>query len=211
LQIFAKAPVPRTVKTRLARAIGGVAAAAVHKELVERTLAIAVAARSAGIVGTVELWCAPDPADPAFAQWRERYRVTLATQVGADLGARMRHALESALRAGRPAILVGSDCPVLDLGHLDEAARALESRDAVFGPAEDGGYVLVGLARPLDVFTGIAWGEPGVMAATRVRLGAVHATWSELPTLWDVDGEADLARWRASMATPLVGSGDAIA
>jgi rSAM/selenodomain-associated transferase 1 len=207
LQIFAKAPVPGAVKTRLARAIGDAAAAAVHADLAERTLATAAAARSAGMVGAIKLWCAPDTTDPAFALWRERYDVTLATQVGGDLGERMRHALETALRGSKPAILIGTDCPVLDAGYLAQAARALDGHDAVFGPVEDGGYVLIGLARPLDVFTGIAWGEASVMATTRAQLAALGARWSELPMLWDVDGEIDLARWRALTAGPAVASG----
>lgn len=197
LQIFAKAPVPGAVKSRLARAIGEAEAAAVHAQLVERTLATAAAARDAGIVGAVELWCAPDSGHPVFATWRDRYGVTLATQTGDDLGARMRHALAHALERGSPAVLVGTDCPVLDRDYLERAARALADHDAVFGPAEDGGYVLVGLARPVDVFDGIAWGESGVMAATRARLTALHATWRELPTTWDVDDEGDFARWQA--------------
>jgi len=196
LQIFAKAPVPGAVKTRLARAIGNAEAASVQAQLIERTLATAVAARAAGTVGAVELWCAPDTDHPAFASWHERFGVALMRQVGADLGTRMRNALGNALASGTHAILVGSDCPPLDADYLACAARALADHDAVLGPAEDGGYVLIGLARPVDAFDGIAWGEPSVMAATRARLAEQHATWHELPVLWDVDREADLLRWR---------------
>jgi hypothetical protein len=200
LQVFAKAPVPGAVKTRLARTIGPAAAAAVHVELVERMLATAAAARSERVVADVELWCAPDAGDPAFVNWRDRYLVTLRTQEGRDLGARMRHALDSALRAGHSAILVGCDCPLLDIPVLAQAARALADHDAVVGPAEDGGYVLIGLSRSVDAFTGVGWGEPGVMAATRTKLVALGATWSELPMLWDVDEAPDLARWRPDAA-----------
>jgi glycosyltransferase A (GT-A) superfamily protein (DUF2064 family) len=94
------------------------------------------------------------------------------------------------------AILVGSDCPPLDADYLARAARALADHDAVLGPAEDGGYVLIGLARPVEAFDGIAWGAPSVLAVTRERLAAQQATWHELPVLWDVDREVDLLRWR---------------
>ncbi len=200
LLVFAKEPVPGDVKTRLARTLGVERAASVHRELCERTLATATAARASGIVGRVELWCAPDAERPAFQEWRDRYDVELATQIGEDLGARMRYALESALGHGPRALLIGTDCPALDVNCLAQAAAILTDHDAAFVPADDGGYVLVGLARPLDVFGGIAWGTATVMAATRTKLVAERATWRELPALWDVDLPGDLARWEARQA-----------
>jgi len=200
LQIFAKDPVPGHVKTRLTRAIGDAAAAALYARFVERTLATAAAARAAGIVDRVELWCAPDADAPAFAAWRDRFDVELRGQAGADLGGRMRHALGTALERGSRAVLVGTDCPALDVDYLARAAAALDDHDAVFGPVADGGYVLVGLARAVDAFTGIPWSSPDTMAATRARLAAQHATWRELPMLWDVDVPSDLARWQTFAA-----------
>jgi rSAM/selenodomain-associated transferase 1 len=197
LLIFAKEPVPGSVKTRLAVAIGADRAASVHARLAERTLALAVEARAAGIVGRVELWCDPDARRPAFEAWRDRHGVELAVQQGSDLGARMHHALLRALARGVPAMLIGTDCPVLDADVLAQAATALTERDVVLVPAEDGGYVLVGLAQPLDIFGGIAWSTADVMPATRSRLAAERATWRELPVLWDVDLPQDLARWEA--------------
>lgn len=198
LLVFAKAPVPGRVKTRLAEEIGEREAAALAAELVERTVATAVAARDSGIVGQVELWCAPDATSPVFTAWRDRHGVVLHTQSGGDLGERMRGALDAALARGTPAILIGADCPALDAGYLAAAASALDDNDAVFGPAEDGGYVLVGLARSVDAFTGVPWSTPVTMEATRDRLRACRARWRELPVLWDVDEPADLARWIAS-------------
>jgi rSAM/selenodomain-associated transferase 2/rSAM/selenodomain-associated transferase 1 len=207
LQIFAKEPIAGGVKTRLARTIGAERATSVYMQLAERTLAMAVAARAAGIVGRVELWCAPDAGRPAFAAWRDRYGVELAAQTGGDLGARMHHALDSALARGAPALLIGTDCPVLDLACLARASAALADHDAVFVPAEDGGYVLVGLARSLDVFSDVAWSTTGVMAATRANLEAQRATWRELPPLWDVDLPQDLARWEALVSSPATSFG----
>jgi rSAM/selenodomain-associated transferase 2/rSAM/selenodomain-associated transferase 1 len=203
LQIFAKSPIPGKVKTRLATTIGDDKAAALYVRFVERTLATAAAARVAGLVGRVELWCAPDVDAPGFAAWRDRYGVTLRAQSGDDLGTRMRKALNAAIEHGSPAILIGTDCPALDLRYLALAVAALDDHDAVFGPAEDGGYMLVGLARSVDAFTGIPWSTPDVMAATRAKLAAKDVAWQELPTLWDVDGPADLARWEALAASPV--------
>lgn len=202
LQVFAKAPVPGAVKTRLARAIGPVAAAALHATLVESTLAVGVAARDAGTIGTIELWCDPDASDPAFTRWARAYGATLHPQQGATLGARMQHALQQALARHRHALLVGTDCPVLGPAHLQAAAAVLRERDAVVVPAEDGGYVLIGLARPLDIFSDIAWSTADVMAATRTRLAAADATWSELPPLWDIDRLEDLRRWQQMAPAP---------
>jgi len=196
LLVFAKDPVPGRVKTRLAAAIGPDAATMLYRELAERTLATAAAARAAGIVAGIELWCDPSVERPAFAAWRARYGATLHAQHGADLGERMRHALFAALADGPPALLIGTDCPALDKLYLARAANALADHDAVFGPATDGGYVLVGLARDVDAFSGVPWSTDGVMAATRARLSALGVSFAELPALWDVDTPADLARYR---------------
>jgi rSAM/selenodomain-associated transferase 1 len=201
LQVFAKRPVPGHVKTRLAAAIGTAEAAAHYTRFVERTLATAVAARAGGIVDRVELWCAPDADAPVFAAWRDRFDVALESQTGLDVGARMRNALHAALAGGSRAILIGTDCPALDLSYLARAVAALDEHAAVFGPAEDGGYVLVGLARTVDAFSGIPWSSAETMAATRGQLRAVDASWHELPTLWDVDAPADLARWQTLRAS----------
>jgi rSAM/selenodomain-associated transferase 2/rSAM/selenodomain-associated transferase 1 len=194
LQIFAREPRAGTVKTRLAATIGATRARDVHAMLVTRTLAAAVGARAAGVVGDVELWCTPSASAPVFREWRDRYGVVLATQCAGDLGARMRGALQSALARGVAALLVGTDCPGLDAAYLREAAAALATHDAVIGPAEDGGYVLIGLARDADVFSGIRYGTPTVYAATRARAAELGLRVRELPLRFDVDTAEDLAR-----------------
>jgi len=199
LQIFAKEPLPGKVKTRLAAVLGDQAAAEVYRELSVRTLATATAARDAGIVGDVELWCDPDARRPAFAAWRDRFRISLRTQRGRDLGARMRDALSSSLSRGTSAILIGTDCPALDTAYLERAATALVEHDVVLGPAEDGGYVLVGMSRDVDIFSGVPWSTADVMAATREAVVAQRILAAELPTLWDVDTVADLPRYRTTI------------
>ena len=83
-----------------------------------------------------------------------------------------------------------------------EAARALaDGNDAVFGPAEDGGYVLVGLrSPPPGLFSGPAWGTSTVMSETRSRASAQGLRIVELETLWDIDEPADLPRLAALAA-----------
>jgi rSAM/selenodomain-associated transferase 1 len=191
IAVFAKAPVPGEVKTRLASVLGPDAAASLHAGLVRHALSTAVHAR----LGPVTLWCRPDASHSFFARCAEEFGVALAAQRGADLGERMRHAFEPALSGGTPLIAIGADCPVLTARHLESAAAALRERDAVLVPAEDGGYVLLGLARALaPIFDGVAWGTAAVMAQTRERLATARATWTELPALWDVDRPDDYAR-----------------
>ena len=100
-----------------------------------------------------------------------------------------------------PLIIIGTDCPALTTAHLQAAADALVGHDAVVIPAEDGGYVLIGLRRPLPVvFERIEWSTPRVMGQTRERLGQAKVSWKELPALWDVDDAQDWVRWQTMEA-----------
>jgi rSAM/selenodomain-associated transferase 1 len=192
--VFAKAPVPGTVKTRLAPRLGDAGAAALHTRLVERTLETALAAG----LGTVELCCAPDGAHPFFKASAERFGVTLTAQGEGDLGARMHRALARSVGEGK-VILIGTDCPVMDAGYLRAADAALDEAALVVGPAEDGGYVLVGARDGIDarVFRAIEWGGPEVLAATRDRAMEIGVRYAEIATLWDVDVPGDYERWRS--------------
>jgi hypothetical protein len=190
--VFARAPVPGEAKTRLIPALGAAGAAALHERLVDRALATAAAAA----LGPVELCCTPDEAHPALAALARRHGARLGAQGPGDLGERMNAAFRRVLAGAPRAILIGCDCPALAPRHLREAAAALAGgHDAVLAPAEDGGYVLIGLARvPAGLFAGIAWGGPDVLEQTRARLAGLGWRWLELETLWDVDRPEDLAR-----------------
>ncbi|MGP1677455.1 MAG: TIGR04282 family arsenosugar biosynthesis glycosyltransferase [Burkholderiales bacterium] len=203
IMIFAKAPTPGQVKTRLIPALGERGAAELQRQLIERTLRTAVAAE----LDALELWCAPGPDDAFFADCAKRYGIGLQPQGEGDLGMRMARALEFALAAGSPGLLIGCDCPALTSAYLREAAAALAGgNDAVFGPAEDGGYALIGLARsqPAQLFEDIAWGTATVMQQTRARLARGNWRWRELPLLWDVDRPEDLPRLRQLLAQDVV-------
>ena len=185
--IMAKAPIPGTAKTRLIPSIGAHAAAVLQERLTERTVATALAAA----VGPVTLWCAPDPSHPSFHELIERHAVTLKRQPNGDLGARMLAAF-----AAGPTLVIGTDCPAFTSEILCNTAKALQNADVVLIPAEDGGYVLIGarVAHP-QLFAGIAWGTSTVLAETRARIAALDLASVELDPLWDVDTEADLARF----------------
>ncbi len=192
IQIFCKAPVPGTVKTRLAATIGDEAACRVHAQLATRMIETAIQSATA----PVQIWCTPDAQDPFFDQFDAARRV----QEGHDLGERMRNALELGLEEGaRRVVLVGTDCPPIDDDYLAAAFDALEHHDAVLGPAEDGGYGLIGLARPCaEAFEGIDWGTGSVARETLRRIEQCGRTVQVLKEIWDVDEAGDLERWRAT-------------
>lgn len=195
IAVMAKSPLPGYAKTRLIPTLGAAGAARLHRQLTLRTLATA---RAAGL-GTVTLWCAPDAQQRFFRALRRRCGIELRAQPEADLGQRMAQIFAAA--DSKPLLLIGSDCPALEPKHLRQAALALQSTDAVFITTEDGGYYLVGLRRPApDLFAGIAWSTPQVMAHTRERLAALGLRWQEVTRLWDIDDPADLARWQALQA-----------
>ncbi|MSQ52227.1 MAG: glycosyltransferase [Betaproteobacteria bacterium] len=191
--VFARAPVPGQCKTRLIPALGAQGAAELHGKLVRRALAAVCEAMPAA----VELWCAPDASHPFFAACARDFPISLQSQIGGDLGDRMHNAFEYALGRHDKALLIGSDVPGIDSDYLRAAAAALDAAPAVFGPAEDGGYVLVGLKQPSkEIFDNIDWGGPRVMAQTRDRL--IGRGWQavELATRWDLDRPEDLTRLR---------------
>ena len=190
--VFAKAPVAGAAKTRLIPLLGAAGAATLHGRLIERALATARAAAP----DSLALWCTPDAAHPFLRSTAQQYDALLQVQCGADLGARMAHAFTVTLQHASHAICIGADCPALTAHHLQQAAAALcNGDDAMFVPAEDGGYALVGLSRAVpELFAGITWGEAAVMAQTRDRLRGHGLRWSELETLWDIDRPEDYQR-----------------
>jgi len=210
VMVFARAPTPGEAKTRLIPALGAAGAAALHRRLVMHCLRAATDAQ----LGPVELWCAPDAGDPFFRECERRIGVSLRSQGQGDLGARMQGAFEAALARASRAILVGSDIPALSAQYLRDAERALAGGDdVVIGPAEDGGYVLVGLSRcDSELFRGIPWGGSEALAETRRRIAGLSWRSSELPVLWDVDRPEDLERlpeeMRQSFMPAAGGAGD---
>lgn len=195
IAVFAKAPVPGAVKTRLIPALGAERAARLQAAMIRRVVTAAV---ESGL-GPVSLWCWPHTAHLLFQDLHTRLGVELWSQCEGDLGQRMLHCFSSLCRAG-PVLLVGSDCPALDGRALRRASDSLRAgADAVFLPAEDGGYVLAGLrhAEP-RLFESLQWGGPNVMAATRERLERLAWRWAEPLRLWDVDRPEDVERLRVS-------------
>lgn len=183
LVIFTRYPTPGAAKTRLIPALAPEGAAALHRRLTERTVAVA---RAASI--RFELWTTGADA-AAFHDWLGD--VTVRAQSAGDLGERL-----LAAAAPYPVIFIGTDAPDLVPAHLRAAADAVGNGRAVIGAAEDGGYWLLGLAVAVPgVFDGIAWSTETVFADTLERLRAAGHEPLRLPTLSDLDTPEDLARW----------------
>ena len=195
LMVFCKAPEPGKVKTRLSKPFdergidGKKIAANVHEYLAMHTLRNITEIN----VAPVQLWCSPDKSHPFFQQCKKKFNVELKNQGQGDLGERMSRAFEDVLLKNDSAVVIGTDCPMLNSSIIERAFIGLhEGNCSVIGPAEDGGYVLLGLsANQPGIFQEITWGSSHVLNET---LNKMSGRVSELPEMWDVDRPEDLQR-----------------
>ena len=191
IAIFAKAPVAGQVKTRLVPPLSPEEAAAVARACLEATLRRFVPALEAPVTLFLD-----GEADGALRALAGSLGVEIAAQVGADLGARLEAAFRL-LRAGGAGrtVAVGSDSPTLDPAWVAQAVGSLEKHDVVVGPAEDGGYYLIGLrAEAPELFRDIPWSTDRVAEATLARANALGLAVDVLPAWYDVDDIPTLRR-----------------
>jgi rSAM/selenodomain-associated transferase 1 len=190
LIVMAKAPLPGFAKTRLIPSLGAEGAA----RLAARFIAHALHEARSAQLGPVTLACAPDITHPVFAAQAHQGGVLLRAQGQGDLGARMQRQFQQAFAHGAErVVLIGTDAPALCAATLRRAARALARDDAVFVPALDGGYALIGLRRPMPfLFEAMPWSTSALMTRTRERLAQAAVRHAELPALRDIDEPADL-------------------
>lgn len=187
--IFAKAPIAGFAKTRLIPALGEQGAAELARQLLQHAVQQAAAAQA----GPIELCVTPNTVHPEFAVLEHEHGVLLSLQGSGDLGERMHGAFERVLATHSSAILIGTDAPALDAPVLLAAQEALRTHDAVFIPAHDGGYALVGLRHPCAaLFHNMVWSTPTVMQETRERAQSASIRWHELPPVHDIDEPQDL-------------------
>jgi rSAM/selenodomain-associated transferase 1 len=192
--LFVRAPVAGQVKSRLARSIGAEQALAAHKTLALHALNNLSGAKDF----TLEIW--GSQSHPVINEWCARFHLAGQLQCPGDLGKRMRDALRRLCSEGGKGIVIGSDCPSIDRAYIRLALAALDDADLVLGPAEDGGYGLIGWrgTQVADVFTGVEWGSSHVLEQTLALASANGLIVKELPTVWDVDEIEDWQRFQTS-------------
>lgn len=191
---FAKAPELGRVKTRLQVVLDRQTCLDLHCWLTEDIL------QRLHVAGyQYELWVAGISEHPFFKRLQQQYDVSLMQQVGSDLGERLFYAGQTIIERGEMAILIGSDCPFLTTEYVKNAQDVLreDGCDAVVGPALDGGYVLLGLARThKQLFSYIPWGTGDVLQETERQLKKLSWRYKLLPALSDIDRPEDLALLR---------------
>jgi rSAM/selenodomain-associated transferase 1 len=145
------------------------------------------------------------PPDEGFATRFGLPAIACFPQSGADLGARMqaafRAALDRAPATGR-CVLIGSDMPQLRIELVEEAFARLADVDLVLGPAEDGGYYLIAMREPHDVFRNVAWSSPTVLDDTLAQARELGLAVALLEPGFDVDEPSDLDRLQRLLAGP---------
>lgn len=188
--LFAKWPRPDRAKRRLGRDIGVAAAACLARSFLVDTLALLERSGADRVV----IAYAPPAARQHFAGLARD--ATLVPQPRAAFGRRLERALEAGLAAGRRVLVVGADSPTLPPAFLRAGFARLSRADAVLGPAEDGGYYLIGAGAPLPstLFRRVPWSTPAVARATLARAAAAGLRVALLPRWYDVDDIAGLRR-----------------
>lgn len=183
--VFAKEPVAGKVKTRLIPALGAEGALTVHLDLMDRIFTVL----NNLVLCPTQLWVSANPSHSAFAKFTGEHKL----QAGADLGQKMNNTANNVLIDYESVVIIGSDCPQMDEDYLLLALKALQDHDLVFGPAMDGGYVLIGMNQACPaVFEGVEWGTERVLQQSRERLTRHNLSWHELPPLFDIDRPEDL-------------------
>ncbi|MBI5524553.1 MAG: TIGR04283 family arsenosugar biosynthesis glycosyltransferase [Desulfarculus sp.] len=201
LIIFTRYPEPGQVKTRLIPALGEEGAAGLARRLAQDTLAWGMSlARQEPVRLEVRFAGGDETAMRSWLGLAPLYR----PQGEGDLGQRMARALHQALQEGEErVVLVGIDCPRRDDRLMSQAFQALASHDLVLGPAQDGGYYLVGLRQPAPaIFQGISWGGPEVLRQTLDAAGRAGLSTHLLATLPDIDRPEDLPSLKEAPQPP---------
>jgi hypothetical protein len=194
--VMAKRPVPGKTKTRLCPPLTPLEAAELYEALLRDTIGLVSSLRGIELAIAVT----PRTAVGQMGTFAPRGARMLAVE-GADIGECLRSATEQLFSEGFTRVVaVNSDSPTLPAAYLERAAGLLESNDVVLGPAEDGGYYLIGLRRPQPgLFEGIAWSTDQVATQTLARAAELGLTMASLPEWYDVDTPAELERLREEL------------
>ncbi len=193
--LLAKYPDAGKVKTRLASDVGAEGAAEIYRMIAERVF---VNTSPAGADFDRVIFYSPPQAKSRFEKWLPAVKLIL--QKGRDIGEIMQNAIEDLFSSGAArVVLTGADIPDMDTDVIEDAFSRLEDADIVIGPAEDGGYYLIGMkALHPEIFRGISWSTEKVFEETVRIIERVRLSYSTVRTLSDVDRKEDIAGLLAS-------------
>ena len=191
LIVFAKAPIEGEVKTRLIPELGAARALQAHIQMVEDIL---IKAKASGLEST--LWLSES--SQLGERWGERYSIPIRIQRAGDLGARMLDAISRTLSNQHDkVVLIGSDCPSLEIADIFSAFLSLGETDIVLCPSEDGGYGLIGMKQAYpEIFSDITWSSPKVISETLSKIERAALSVELGRTIWDVDDFKDWQRYQ---------------
>ena len=146
----------------------------------------------------VEIWQSEET-DYFITRYCNFEGITIHTQTGNNLGERMSNAISSTIEKTNKIILIGSDCVLYTKQYLTQAIHSLDNTIVVFGPAVDGGYVLLGVSQNIPIiFKDINWGTDKVLEKSKENLRSLGVSFSLLDQLWDIDTPSDLNLLRES-------------
>lgn len=187
LIVFLKNPDSENVKTRLAKDTGREVARKVYKKLIKHTLD-----KSFTSEAQVHLFFSG-----GIPKENKSGDAELFTQTGEHLGERMKNAFQDVFNRGfKKAVIIGSDCPEISALHINEALSALDIADVVIGPADDGGYYLLGMKTLHHaIFENKNWSTGSVLADTIADFRALSLDYVQLPALTDIDTIEDYRKF----------------
>lgn len=188
--IFAKAPLPGKVKTRLIPAYGERFATELHQAMVWHLLNFLCSAN----ISPIELWCSPDKNHLFFEDCEKSFDISLHTQQGKHLGDKLNNAFKVVLAYANSAVVLGADCPTIGREDFTTAFKDVHAGvDVVIKPADDGGYLLLGLSRPIpQLFENITWGSADVFAQTVLCADTLKLKYTKLAVGRDIDNASDV-------------------
>lgn len=195
IQIFFKAPIEGKVKTRLIPKVGLSNSVIIHMRLCEQVIQCVAGYAEKSEDVAVQFWVDLDIGHAFVQENAARYGIDVFQQKGNDLGERMQSAMTSGLMLADQVVIVGGDCFSLCDQYLAQAFEMLENKDVVFGPADDGGYILIG-SHGLEegFFSEVQWGESTVLASSIDCVHQSGKTHGLLEERWDIDTWEDIQR-----------------
>ena len=195
LIIYSRYPEPGKTKTRMIPALGAEGAANLQRKMTEHTLNTAKQLKSDRNINLEVHFAGGDK--QLMSDWLGT-DIKYVSQVVGDLGDKMQSSFQQAFDADNQRIVtIGIDCPDINLKILNNAFNALQQQELVLGVAEDGGYYLIGLNKPVpQLFNNINWGTDAVLKQTKAIADELNLNTHYLTTLPDVDRPEDLAIWQ---------------